>query len=113
MQEKPTTLQSRDGSDYVRVVLAHKDWLAKALTSQQLSELLAQVRRNMEQERARLLDRHTEDPDGVLEVFADALEEGLEGIDLMLTGLKRGNQPKVMDGLAALARATSAVQDAG
>ncbi len=112
MQQASFQPDQRNNLGYVRVVLAHKDWLADSLSSAHLVEILHEELLNLKSKRAHVLGSLKQKPEVMLEVMADVLTESIQGIESMLWALEHDKKQEVLNGLSTLAQATSALLEA-
>lgn len=109
MQQASTPDELRSG--YVRVVLAHKDWLAGQLSTPQLREVLLAVRRELEQDHDAMPRSDQDGHEEILDLVRESLADSAHGIELMLSALEHEDRDEVLEGLSFLARATMALSE--
>jgi phage tail tape-measure protein len=98
-----------DNTHYVRVVLAHKDWLGGASSSAQFKDTLTQVRYALKRELAECLE--TDDDElGLLDLVAESLEESRQAVKAMLRALEHEDEGAILEALSAFAQATTALR---
>ena len=109
MQQASTPDELR--SNYVRVVLAHKDWLAGQLSTPQMREVLRAVRRDLEQDHNAMPRSDKDGHEEILDLVRESLADSAHGIELMLSALEHEDRDEVLEGLSFLARATVALSE--